>query len=335
MKRMHFDGVADNTAIAAGTTPTTLGDAGSATYTGSPSVFVKTAAKIRGARGLNVLVTTATDIATIALSDTSATSGRASVMFEVNSAKYPVAASAVILRVRSTSANAAIGVLTTAGVLILQNAAGTGLKNFNSNTALPNGWYVLCIAAIKGTGTGDGTISAWLRKASDDSLVDSYGPVATVNAGTANITTAQTGKPIGSGTVDLNFDEFQFETGSTTEIPRIPANTAPTANAGPDQTKLPGTLCTLDGTGSTDPEFDTLTYAWTPPGGITLSSNTASQPTFTTPYAMTQQTYTFGLVVTDTGALSSSSDTVVITVPAHPEWYHNGTAWKPEIISSL
>lgn len=206
-----------------------------------------------------------------------------------------------------------------------------------------------------GTATALGTvtanafmgISAWFTVATATTgifhirIFDSTGTqigadidVTNSNLGTVNIEAYDLGS-LGSfaeGPI-FYYDAFKTEDAATGYLALTSPNTAPTANAGPDQTVLPGVVCTLTGLGSTDPENDTLTYAWTPPGGITLSSNTAAQPTFTTPYSMTEQTYTFGLVVTDTGALSSPNNDVVITVPAHPEWYHNGSAWKPELIS--
>ena len=52
---------------------------------------------------------------------------------------------------------------------------------------------------------------------------------------------------------------------------------------------------------------------WTPQAGITLSSNTASQPTFTAPEIYSDTQYTFSLVVND-GTVNSTIDQVIVTV---------------------
>jgi hypothetical protein len=92
-----------------------------------------------------------------------------------------------------------------------------------------------------------------------------------------------------------------------------PVNNAPTTNAGPDQSINEGTLVTLDGTLSTDPDGDALTYLWTPPAGITLSSNTASKPTFTAPEVTVDTDYSFSVVASDC-SVGSAADVVKITV---------------------
>ena len=89
-------------------------------------------------------------------------------------------------------------------------------------------------------------------------------------------------------------------------------NQPPTANAGPDQSVDEGDTVTLAGKGS-DPEGQTLTFAWTAPSGITLSSNTAAKPTFTAPDRDEDYTLTFSLKVND-GNSDSEPDTVVISV---------------------
>jgi len=90
-------------------------------------------------------------------------------------------------------------------------------------------------------------------------------------------------------------------------------NKKPVANAGADQSPNEGTLVTLDGTASSDPDSDPLTYKWTAPTGITLSSTTASKPTFTAPEVSVDTPYTFTLVVND-GTIDSPADEVIIIV---------------------
>ncbi|MDA9116446.1 fibronectin type III domain-containing protein [Planktomarina temperata] len=100
-----------------------------------------------------------------------------------------------------------------------------------------------------------------------------------------------------------------------------PTNSAPTANAGPDQTSVASAATvTLDGLGSTDQDGDTLTYAWTQTSGttMTLSSTTADKPTFTAPtlnIGDAAATLVFSLTVND-GTVDSTADTVSITVNA-------------------
>ncbi len=97
------------------------------------------------------------------------------------------------------------------------------------------------------------------------------------------------------------------------------ANDAPTADAGDDQTVAEGAAVTLDGSGSTDPEEETLTYAWTQTSGetVTLSGATTAAPTFTAPTQLVADAVlVFSLTVTDARGLASTADTVTVTVTA-------------------
>jgi len=106
-----------------------------------------------------------------------------------------------------------------------------------------------------------------------------------------------------------------LETGQT-----APTNTAPVSNAGPDQYVASDALVTLDGTASSDPDDDTLTYAWSQTSGttVTLSNSAASNPSFTAPALSVgddDEVLVFSLTVND-GTVDSSSDTVTVTVQA-------------------
>ena len=95
-------------------------------------------------------------------------------------------------------------------------------------------------------------------------------------------------------------------------------NSAPVANAGADVTVGAGSGVTLDGSKSTDPDGDSLTYAWTQvgtsPAAVTLTGDSTVKPTFT---PTDLGTYTFSLVVSD-GKLQSAADEVQVTVTDAP-----------------
>jgi PKD domain len=90
---------------------------------------------------------------------------------------------------------------------------------------------------------------------------------------------------------------------------------APVANAGPDQGgKLPDSVITLNGSASSDPNRDPLTYRWAftarPVGSqATLVNPTSVSPTFTVDR---DGQYVIQLIVND-GTVESPADTVIVT----------------------
>ena len=94
-------------------------------------------------------------------------------------------------------------------------------------------------------------------------------------------------------------------------------NSPPTADAGPDQNDvMEFSKVTLDGSSSTDPDGDPISYHWTQVFGtsVTLSSNTAVSPMFTAPdVGPLGDMLGFMLAVVDTSN-ETDTDTVKITV---------------------
>ncbi|KPL02817.1 MAG: hypothetical protein AMJ90_04840, partial [candidate division Zixibacteria bacterium SM23_73_2] len=90
-------------------------------------------------------------------------------------------------------------------------------------------------------------------------------------------------------------------------------NQAPVADAGADQLGIEAnTLVTLDGSGSSDPDGDSLGYHWAQISGplVSLSDSNIVDPTFT---PTIKGNYEFELLVDD-GDLISSPDTVLVSI---------------------
>jgi len=100
-------------------------------------------------------------------------------------------------------------------------------------------------------------------------------------------------------------------------------NAPPIANAGPDQTASRNTWVTLDGTGSYDPDDDSLTYQWTLVSRPEGSTSELDDPTSATPQIFADQEgdYVFSLVVSDAWYLSDPVQVVVTVVNDPPVAY--------------
>jgi hypothetical protein len=110
---------------------------------------------------------------------------------------------------------------------------------------------------------------------------------------------------------------FNSSTPDTVQV-TIGGNTAPVANAGPDQPASPGQIIVLDGTASSDADGDPLTFQWslTKPAGstATLQNPNAAVTTFVVDIP---GTYVAQLIVND-GALNSAPDTATISTFSPP-----------------
>jgi len=93
----------------------------------------------------------------------------------------------------------------------------------------------------------------------------------------------------------------------------INVNKIPIAIAGTNQIFNEKTSISLDGSASKDPDGNSLTYKWIAPSGISLSSPSASNPTFTSPDVKNDSIIVFMLIVND-GTIDSNPSSVIITL---------------------
>jgi LmbE family N-acetylglucosaminyl deacetylase len=98
-------------------------------------------------------------------------------------------------------------------------------------------------------------------------------------------------------------------------VPQTGSNSAPIANAGPDQSVVSGASVTLDGRASSDPNGDPISYQWVRTAGpvVTLVGANTATPSFTAPTVTASTVFTFSLVVND-GHVNSVADLVNVTV---------------------
>ena len=172
-------------------------------------------------------------------------------------------------------------------------------------------------SVVLGTITLDGSTSS---DANGDIITYKWSLISKPTSSTASLTGDTTAKPTfvadraGIYVASLVVNDGKLEsTVVTTTVTASSANVAPVANAGTVQSVALGPV-TLDGSGSTDANGDTLTYSWTllakPIGSAAaLNDSTSAKPTFS---ADLVGVYVASLVVSD-GRLSSTLVTTTVT----------------------
>lgn len=160
-----------------------------------------------------------------------------------------------------------------------------------------------------------GTGGATNRGGSGGSFITSLGSGTVGSDGPARITLTALGA--GAHNLTATYEGDANSQGSTSDwlSETVNSASAPVARAGPDLTVTTGATKTLDGSGSSDPQAEPLTYAWEQIEGppVTIGDHHAAKTT------VTAQTATgpahLRLTVTNAAGLSNSDD-ILITVKA-------------------
>jgi len=201
-------------------------------------------------------------------------------------------------------------------LITTQNSAP--VANAGPNQSQPNGATVTLDGSASSDVDGDPLTYSWTLTAQPASSTATLSGATTANPTfVIDISGTYVAELIvNDGTTDSAPDTVQITT----------SNTAPVANAGPDQSGLWNDVITLDGSGSTDVDGNPLTYSWTltsqPAGSTaTLSNPAIVNPTFVIDVS---GTYVATLVVND-GSTDSTPDTVQITTDNTAPVAHAGS----------
>ncbi len=123
----------------------------------------------------------------------------------------------------------------------------------------------------------------------------------------------------------LNLESFsKFESGKagTGHVSALwtvqSTNEAPIAKAGNDFTITAPGRFTLNGSASSDPDSDSITYRWIAPAGIVLSDSTSGAPSFNITTGNKVSSYSFLLIVSDGELFTTDVVNVVVNFTTPP-----------------
>ena len=215
---------------------------------------------------------------------------------------------------------------TVEGVTVNNRSAGISLGYTASENAIRCSQIVQNQSGItsRTTGAGNSVNFSHIEGNSDFGVLVDWGSVL-VNAEHNYWGSADGPGPEGSGDLISSYvDADPFHTSAEElgcgieAVPAsgVPVNNPPLADAGPDQkAEWAGEALTLDGSRSSDPDGDELSFGWTQVSGpaATIENAAMSVASFTPSVV---GAYVFRLGVTDTGGATSSDDVVITVVSA-------------------
>ncbi len=204
------------------------------------------------------------------------------------------------------------GLTNSASVTITVNPANTApIADAGSNQTI-----TLPTNSVSLSGSGTGTNGA---------TISSYAWTQTSGPSTATITTPGSAATTVTGLIQGAYvftltvtDNHGLTNSASVTITVNPANTAPIADAGSNQTiTLPTNSVSLSGTGTGTNGATISSYAWTQTSGPSTASITSAGSAFTTVTGLVQGTYVFTLTVTDNHGLTNSASVTITVNPAN------------------
>ncbi|QLH76922.1 PQQ-binding-like beta-propeller repeat protein [Halosimplex rubrum] len=157
----------------------------------------------------------------------------------------------------------------------------------------------------------DGSITRYEWDFGGDGTVDATGE-----------TTTRTFETAGSYIINLTVADSDGNTAAAERTLNVSVdNRPPVTETGIDRTVNEGTSVELDGSGSSDPDGDSLTYQWTQTSGtaVSLADVSTATPTFAAPTVDSTTTLTFELVASDGRATDRDVVNITVSPNAPPE----------------
>src|SRR2546425_139542 len=226
-----------------------------------------------------------------------------------------ISTSNVVLTFRLTVSDGKGGTATDTVDVIVQNINQPPVANAGPDQTVSEGALVTLNGTLSSDPDGDVSTYSWLQ---------TNGTAILLNNSTSTVTTftaPNVNNEGGTLTFDLTVSDNKGQTHTdSVNIVIRNINQPPVADAGLDRSVNAGTLIDLNGTGSSDPDNDSLTYSWTQIKGtsvVLIDANTAT-PSFAAPLVDADgEILTFKLTVTDQDGLTDT-DTVIITISPLP-----------------
>jgi hypothetical protein len=188
------------------------------------------------------------------------------------------------------------------------------LANAGPNQTVPEG----ALVQLDGTASGDEDGDAPLHYLWDQSGGNNTVTLSDKLSATPTFTAPNVGPDGDSLTFDLTVTDGHG--GSKTDSVTITVqyvNQSPVADAGLDDTKDENTVMTLDGSGSSDPDGNTLTYSWSQVDGpdvLNLTGTNTASPSFQLPSVDRFEANVVMELTVDDGYGGSSTDDVTIHI---------------------